>query len=106
MRPDGRGIAVRRERSQQGLIERRPGPEEPVGAAMHNDPGIEPLAALDPRNDPDDRVLEGLSRNRTGAGTAARTAAATAIGAAQRHAWRLRLLAHCPPPPRTAAVPR
>ena len=57
---DGRRVAVGRERGEQRLVELRAGAEEPQRAAEEHDAGVDGLAALDPRDDAQRRVLEGL----------------------------------------------
>src|SRR4029079_11628616 len=62
VRPDRRRIEVRSEGRQALLIEGDPGLEEARRPAQKDDADIEGFAAFDPRQDPDDRVLERVTR--------------------------------------------
>ena len=59
VRADVGRIALRRQRGEQALVELRAGAEEAARAAEEDDAGVDELAALDPRDDADGRVLEG-----------------------------------------------
>jgi hypothetical protein len=62
----GLDVAVRRERAERGLasgiqLEKRA--EEAMRSALEDDADVQLLAALDTRDESDDRVLEGLKRH-------------------------------------------
>ena len=62
MRPDRGRIEVRGERREPALVEGDPGLEVAPRATQQDDPDVEALAALDARQQPHDRVLEGVTR--------------------------------------------
>ena len=58
----GGGVAAGRERGEQRLVEVRAGAEEAQRAAEEHDAGVDRLAALDARDDPQRGVLERATR--------------------------------------------
>src|SRR6478736_8831602 len=55
VRPDGRRIEVRGERGKPPFVERDPRAEVASWPAQQDDPDVQALAALDPRQHADDR---------------------------------------------------
>ena len=105
------GVAVRAPaRASAALVELRAGAEEAQRAAEQHDAGVERLAALDARDDPQRRVLERLTRGharpprRTRAAPRGARARNSAYGAPSRPAGRAR--ARRPPPGRPARASR
>ena len=82
-------VAVGRERGQQPLVELRAGAEEAQRAAEQHDAGVDRLAALDARDDPQRGVLERLTRRTRSASSAhSRGACRRASGTRRRRRRR------------------
>src|SRR5829696_6740823 len=80
MGPDRGGIDLGSERPEPRLVERRSCREEASGPAQEDHAGVEALAALDPRDDSDHRVLERLTGHHAAAAARRRCSATSMNG--------------------------